>query len=570
MPSESRDLDLEAQLQSFAVTLESNTREPIRPGQRQPRADAGGRSLNPLNPTPPPSDGRRWFLPAVAAAAVLVVVAGLVALSGDDTPSDAPSDAPAPPPSVDSLPEPTIEPKTSVAPEPTAVSTVSTSTVSVSNDETSQETAELAPPESGETQQQTIIGDIAWTLIEGDSSTQPPTVTQRIDGVFFGVEDDGSKTWESPDGITWELSDRSPNGVVGVFDFDGEKWARTSSADGQGLSRWDGTVFVPVELPKSLAPDVAGLADAGGFPGNPGEFGDGLVIPITRRLSIPWTELFSRQVFAEWDAVTETIRIVDPGSNDPLPFAVLTTEIVEGQTSRVEFRDAETGELVTSVEVIPGVDPDDFLTRLVTAGGFSYNELLIGDGDGFEAIEAPWRLADSARVATLEGRVLSVVQNLRFDDEGFGTPEWELWTSVDARTWTPLELPASFGAQIDNIDIVSDGSLALLTIVSSDESVQRPETWSTVDGSSWEPAAVDGGFGGTEVTEFGWFRSQVFDGGGLSVSPDGLEWQEIPIDLGQPAGAGGGGASVFGRTIFVSMYEQGGARTMWVGRVAND
>lgn len=79
----------------------------------------------------------------------------------------------------------------------------------------------------------------------------------------------------------------------------------------------------------------------------------------------------------------------------------------------------------------------------------------------------------------------------------------------------------------------------------------------------------DGGQYGTQITDIGWFRDATVDGGGISVSPDGLVWQEIPIDLDEMAGAGGGGVTVLGRTIFASTYEVGGEHQMWVGRVAD-
>lgn len=77
--------DLERQLEAFGATLESSTGEPIRTGAPVP-AIAGSR----------PS--RRWWSIAGAAASVLAVVVGLVALNGRD--AEAPAAQPAVPTST--------------------------------------------------------------------------------------------------------------------------------------------------------------------------------------------------------------------------------------------------------------------------------------------------------------------------------------------------------------------------------------------------------------------------------------------------------------------------------------
>ena len=53
----------------------------------------------------------------------------------------------------------------------------------------------------------------------------------------------------------------------------------------------------------------------------------------------------------------------------------------------------------------------------------------------------------------------------------------------------------------------------------------------------------------------------------MSVSADGVTWQEIPLDIHEPFGAGTAEASVHGNTIFVTSNEDGGTLTMWVGAV---
>jgi hypothetical protein len=540
-------------------------------------ADVERRTIELPEPRKAPRGTAIWL---ACAASVVALVGGFIVFidSGEDdvvrthTPSTTVTENPMSPttqPVPDTISEvvPTIDAESEEGSEP--VVEPDSSVAPIPDDQTTGQPRELGVPRSGEVQP-TVIGDITWTLIEGDASTQPPGVTAVIDGVFYGLENDGQTTWRSADGVEWELTDLAPNGIIGVFELDGETWARRSTIDGQGLGRWDGEVFAPVELPESLAPDVEGLRATPSFSGDPVEFDGQWVVPVTTRLGVPWDELYPGSVYPEWDAVTESIRMVDWESNQPLPVAVLTTDRIDGDPGTIEFRDSETGELVIAVEEALGFDPEEFFNQLVVQGGFSYSEFLIGDGDGFEAVASPWPLADRVELAPLDGTLLAVVGSTSFDVGGFGTPVSELWASTDARTWEPRGLPTPFGSEIDWVHIDADGSLALLTLVSSDGNAQRSETWSSVNGIAWEVVDEEAGFGATRHTDIGWFREAIYETGGISVSSDGLVWQEIPFDIRQPAGPGGGGVNVLGGTIFVTHFEDGGERRMWVGQVADD
>ena len=100
MPTEYRDVDVDAQMRAFVVALEAHTAEPIRPGPPPVDDDRETLVVEPMHILPQP-DRRRWLLPAVAAAVVVVVVvAGLVVLSDDTTPSDTPTSTTTPPPTT--------------------------------------------------------------------------------------------------------------------------------------------------------------------------------------------------------------------------------------------------------------------------------------------------------------------------------------------------------------------------------------------------------------------------------------------------------------------------------------
>lgn len=120
MSSEDRDLELIAHLQSFALALESETGEAIRPVLQTPTADLAverGVDLSILEPEASTSSRRQrrhWLWPAIAAAAtIVVVVGGLVVLSTDSPPAD----DRAPAQTVDPTPDSSAPPATTVTTE---------------------------------------------------------------------------------------------------------------------------------------------------------------------------------------------------------------------------------------------------------------------------------------------------------------------------------------------------------------------------------------------------------------------------------------------------------------------
>ncbi len=438
-----------------------------------------------------------------------------------------------------------------------------------------------------------MVGDITWTLIEGDASSVPQGPVIGVDGGYLGGVHDG-RTWRSSDGLEWELVDLGDDGVAdepvyGEFEFRGEAWARTND----GLARWDDETFVAVALPESPFVELDGLNTVRRSVGAPVVVGDELVIPVTTELETPWRELFTGDARAEWAGDPQSIRIIDFNWSGPEPrvLAVLSADFIDGEPGRFEFRDVESDELVTTVDVIPSVDPAEYLPRILEG---VHREILIGDADGFEAVEAPggWGAPGASRfgivdggVVPIDGAVLGIArvgyESLLPSDGGLGPDDWELWTSADARSWTRLDLPAPAGSRILRVRMASDGSTALLNIdVWVDGQGGEDLWWVTADGRRWEEITVAlGQRNRPDVlghalsimpAEFGWLvDNHEYN---IAISPDGRTWQEVQFDFLEILGDGG--ASAVGRSIFVvptpGAEEPGGpTHSMWVGRVAD-
>ena len=555
-----------------------------------PWAEIERRASSAGDPTTSIPRHRLWL---AAAACVFALGAGLVILpsSGDDDirQDDLPSIVPGTTTTSTTPPTSTVDISPTITPE----STTAPSERSVPPG--SEQPPALPRPVSGQTQQ-SVVGDITWTLIEGDESSVPQGPVIGVDGGYLGGVYDG-RTWRSSDGLDWELVDLGADGVAdeavfGEFEFRGETWARTND----GLARWDGETFVPVALPESPFGGLDGLGTPGRLVGTPVVVGDELVIPVTTGFEVPWPGLIGEGALAEWAGDPQSIRIVDGNWLGPEPrvLAVLSADFIDGEPGRFEFRDVDSDELVTSVDVIPGVDPAEYLPRILEG---VHREILIGDADGFEAVEPPggWGVPGDSRFSLLDGGVVGIdgavlgIARVGFENTlpsnlvaSEGELDWQLWTSADARSWTRLDLPTPPGSLIDDVKMASDGSTTLVRIDGRIDG--RPprtaEWWATSDGRRWEaitPAVR--GHGRPDVmrsalsimpAEFGWLvDNYVYN---IAISPDGRTWQEVQFDFLETLGDGG--ASAVGRSIFVvptpGAEEPGGpTHSMWVGRVAD-
>ena len=525
-------------------------------------------------PSPPRRRTGVWL---AAAACTIALVGGLVALEArDEDPLQPVDTGVVTVPVTTSTPTPTTGPPDAlIPPESTEQSETETA------DPGSEQPPSLPRPVPGQTQR-SVVGDITWTLIEGDASNVPQGPVIGVDGGYLGGVYDG-RTWRSSDGIEWELVDVGGDGVAdesvyGEFEFGGETWAQTND----GLARWDGETFVPVTLPESRFADLDGLGTVHRSVGAPVVVGEELVVPVTTELEVPWRELFAgSDVRGVWEGDPQSIRIVDMTREEDV--AVLSAAFVDGEPGRFEFRDAENNELVTTVEATPGVDPAVLLPRIVNG---EYREILIGDADGFEAVDPPggWGAPGGldGGVVPIDGGVLAIARvgnqtQFGIDGGGLGPDDWELWTSTDARSWTQLDLPAPARSLIDNVAMASDGSAVLLRIDFrvAGQLPRQTKWWSSVDGSRWEAIdtidLMESGFSGIGMksAEFGWLFGDAESE--IALSADGRTWQAVRFDFPRSLG---GGTFVVDRSIFVVPAPElegtdDATYSMWVGRVAD-
>ncbi len=108
----------------------------------------------------------------------------------------------------------------------------------------------LGAPVDGETQQ-SVVGDITWTRLEGDITTLPSDVSLVHDGTFYGTglsnggdqQSEPQPQWfTSPDGVTWTAWEQAPRNTD-LTAVGGTLWAESfqfapgtlqSSATGMG------------------------------------------------------------------------------------------------------------------------------------------------------------------------------------------------------------------------------------------------------------------------------------------------------------------------------------------------
>jgi len=414
----------------------------------------------------------------------------------------------------------------------------------------------LPAPEHGGTQD-TIVGDITWTRLVGDGSTQPERVEFVLDGDFIGTDLDGT-TWRSGDGLTWTTDEAPLGGLRDLVDVPGETWAvRTSPGVSfpytqNELLRRDGTTFEPFALPASGAPVVDGFRRKH-HRLSVSRVGDRLAVVATETHDISLHDMVGGAGWQPEEVIGTTVTMRSSSGHRA------QVEMI-GEDGAASIDVTQDGQPVGTIGPWPGVD-HDVLLGLLGDEQITYSELLIGGADGFEVVTAPSPLAHITDVATLGDDLLALAHEQ-------GNDGFELWASRDGGPWERRILPrATIGDETVWAMLVGDGSAALLTVVRHDGAILTNESWHTHDGTTWQVANGAASFDDQVRADFGWLRGNFYDfTGHIAVSPDGITWQEISVDAQTHPSADGGSIAALGDTIIISRHE-GGRRALWVGRV---
>lgn len=437
----------------------------------------------------------------------------------------------------------------------------------------------LAVPIDGETQQ-TIVGNITWTRVQGDITTVPPKPAFVFDGVFYGnrlgIGDPSESAsqpqwWTSSDGVGWEAWD-APPAFASVTVAGDTLWAqfdRAGPPGGDNLQRWDGTSFVPVDLPAAGGDLGDGLKVRFATSSIRAEFAGQLIVHQRENIAVAWEDLLGIEppfeAVEEGGEWTNTFRVRvmkcstigdtrSCGSDNPIEGFVIRPEIVEDTPTRIDLYRHPDDELIVSI-VPPAVDrPIDEIVFGIGAENSVGNRQIyvVADLDGTNTRLVDWPF-DDAQFTELDGRLFALAQV--GDDQ-------QLWASDDLVGWEQLELPAGVSQEVRPqlysevwSGLSSDGLTMTLETTGRDVSDEAVVTihsiWSTTDGVTWtarETALPEYPTAGGEPHDFGWMDHQylgLFDEQDLKIvaepsfngaptvalSPDAETWQILPIPV---------------------------------------
>jgi hypothetical protein len=564
------------------------------------------------------------WLALAAVAAVTVGLSWLASGTDDIAPTDSP---PAVVPTVvepettlpgsgvsETTPEPTGGPSTTEASPPTAGAVPESSPVQLAPD--------LSAPDPGATQK-SIIGDITWTRVGGplssidDVDAAQSSVEFALDGVFYGSIFQiagplhATSWWTSADGVDWERFEGVPDRPSGVHltAVDGTMWAQTrehwpNSESAASLYRWDGTAFQPVALPTSEPVPGEGLVVRAStstvVAGLEGEW----VVVRQESFGVPWADLLgieppfeAGQTTKSWTGAFDVHEArcshdFDTGScGFPGETWRIRPEMIDTDPVRFDLYDAATDELITSV-----VPPADLLADLGAEqvlddlGQYNYvggrTESFVVSAEGTaRPLTVPFRPeTTSDGYVGFDGQVYTLGEH--------GAEGQQLWATSDLDNWDTVALPG--GINVDSVQqIISDGSTLVLS------SWPSATYWTTTDGRTWTghasaveaPWLESADFGWMETDRLAWSSRGVAPRGTptLSVSPDGVTWQRVPVplptavaDIGatwadateqpineddDPALLWNWDASAHGDAIFVVLRSLTNQEERWVGRV---
>lgn len=468
---------------------------------------------------------------------------------------------------------------------------------------------EPLPNEPGTWTVETSLGTWTWTRIDADDGSLVfPDLLP--DGRYYGRDDAGD--WRvSEDGLVWTKESPDPTWPLGpepgprrgpAYHVGEDFWLVWDPPDEGAVYRREVDRWVRVGLPELPLPQIAGMIwESSSWEDPFVRSGEVTLAPVTTNGSPDWeSHGIGRTVWDEasrtltvwstsdeeaWDAWDNAWDINEP---EPEPTAVLSVSIVPGDPDAAEFREQETGELIlrleatdpaVTVEQLAGDDVDPSHGYGVDYWAVSRG-LLLDRGEGFQAVEPPWRGLPVRlfEVATVDSGGFVAVGAGRDDRSAEErTSLVYSWASPDGVAWEELESPLPVAGRVESIRLAGDGGrLVMMVHESVTGEKDRTSLWASTDGSDWQPAQTDleGDYAlpglGPSRTGFGWaFSGFLHEFCDVWLSPDGLEWERVPSApvMVEPEGDGGTGCSVVGDAAFATVWAEGGTRSLWVGHL---
>ncbi len=444
---------------------------------------------------------------------------------------------------------------------------------------------------------ETSLGTIEWTRVESDSRIHPSGI---VDGLIQAVQYDSEFNvvgyLQSSDGITWEpagepeispwsyvpvgeetLAAVSPlvsagtrMGPASARQVLSRDWQEDPEANATVLRQED-TGWVQIPLPATEPGPISGLEILGPeIQGMAGTDGSNWVAPTMFFVRVPWADVYGTfpnidptdsNPIGPWPMWNEDLQVLeifrpgDPFTSDPL--ASLTVEVVGGDPAAIEFRDAETGDLVHTVEAtLPGWSPEEMLAGVRGWGLFDVSFVVSNDGE-LSVVRPPWPMGDEWSengIVESSGRYYTNTLTL---GENYSATAIHLWESEDGLVWNAVDLPQLHDGTFDYVDLAGGGGRLFMVVHDG----TGGSVWTSIDARDWQTVdvGIDTLLFRPESTDFGWLING-FDS--VSISGNGLTWEELALP-GDPAEP-----SVTYLDGIFSTYPEGDTAPFvtWVGR----
>jgi hypothetical protein len=439
---------------------------------------------------------------------------------------------------------------------------------------------------------ETSFGTIEWVRTE---VAQRIWSEHEIDGQIMGTDEAGN-WWRLTEDLAWRPAEAPEPGDAEYSAVGDETWA-VIGGDGYGVSmgpvsarqviayewyeddrppmvlRHVGDDWVEVPLPRLQPPVAEGLDTFGPrLTGIVSTNASSWILPVQHFLEVPWDQVFdiernddglgasdateehdvSSGLMPMWDAESQVLRV---GETWPSSFASLTVDIVEGDPSTIEFRDAESRELVHVVEAaIPGWRAEDLLQAVRGWGGLDLS-FVVGHSGETSVVRPPWPMSEewSDEIVVSDGWYYTTSYVVA---EDYGADAMHLWRSRDGLTWEAVELPEGFPSRLAWASMGA-GAKGLAMWVQSFPGLSEM-VWLSESGEDWTEADLSGlPLSWVTGTDFGWFLETGV------VSSDGKRWESIaqPLSLDDPP------IGYLGGLLFRGPSEVDGRWVTWFGRL---